>query len=362
MRRIANLQKDARVHRACARRMATSAVAFVAVAAAGAPLAQEVRIVQTNSRDDVIHLIDPETHSIVGRVEGVPVNHGAAASPDGERLYFSSEAKFTLDVVDTGTLEIVEEIPLSGRPNNISIGKDGRHVYVGIMQEPPGGIDVIDTRTLENVRHLETGSRVHNTFVTPDGRYLVAGTFGGTENLVVFDTETEEVAFTMYPPRNDEELEGVRPIAFSTKPDGSTDRMFVQISDLHGFTVVDFAAREEVARIELPSLPEEERDPGPYTRAPAHGIGVAPDQRTLWVCSRMNGHVYAYSLPDLEYLGGVEVGSHPDWITFSPDSRFAYAANGHSNDVSVIDIRKLEEVVRLEVGEAPKRNITFVLP
>ena len=336
--------------------------AAVALLLAEPGFAEKALIVQTNSRADMIHLIDPETHTIVGEITGVPVNHGAAASPDGKRLYFSSEAKFTLDVVDTSTMEIISEIPLSGRPNNISIGKDGRYIYVGIMQQPPGGIDVIDTEKLERVRTIDTGSRVHNTYVTPDGRYVVGGTFGGENNLVVYDTETEELAFSMYPPRDDSDLEGVRPIAFSTKPDGSTDKMYVQLSNFHGFTVVDFDSREEVARIELPEIPEDERAEGPFNAAPAHGIGVAPDQKTLWVCSRLNGHVYAYALPDLEYLGGVKVGSHPDWITFSPDGRFAYAANGHSDDVSVIDIEKIEEVARINVGSAPKRNISFVMP
>ena len=323
--------------------------------------AQDVRIVQTNSRDAVIHLIDPESQSIVGKITGIPVNHGVAAAPDGSQLYFSSEAKFTLVVVNSRNLQITKEIPLSGRPHNISISKDGRYVYVGIIQSP-GGIDIIDTTKLKKTDHIDTGSRVHNTYVTPDGNYLVAGTFGGTGNLDVFSTETNERVFQLYPPRNKDLMEGIRPIAFDTNADGSTKNMYVQISNLHGFAVVDFASQTEIARIELPSIPEAERDPPPYNSAPAHGIGVTPDQQTLWICSRMNGQVYVYTLPKLELLGGVEVGSHPDWITFSPDSRFAYAANGASDDVSVIDIRELKETTRLKVGQAPKRNITVILP
>lgn len=323
--------------------------------------AQNVRIVQTNSRDDVIHLIDPNTQTIVDKISGIPVNHGVAAAPDGQFLYFSSEAKITLDVVDTSNFEIIKEIPLSGRPNNISISNDGRHVYVGIMAAP-GGIDVIDVKDMEKVSHINTGSRVHNTYVTPDGKYIVAGTFGGTGNLDVFSTETLERVFQLYPPRNDEALEGIRPIAFDTKTDGSTKNMYVQISDLHGFAVVDFDTREEIARIELPSVPKEEQDPPPYNAAPAHGIGVTPDQQSVWICSRMNGKVYGYSLPDLKLIGEVKVGSHPDWITFSPDNRFAYAANGYSDDVSVIDIKAVKEVERIKVGKAPKRNITVALP
>jgi YVTN family beta-propeller protein len=324
--------------------------------------AQQVRIVQTNSRDDVVHLLDPSTHSIVGEIRGIPVNHGAAASPDGRYLYFSSEAKVTLDVVDTSNFSIIKEIPLTARPNNISIGKDGRFVYVGIMAQP-GGIDIIDTQSMEKVHHIETGSLVHNTYVTPDGKHLVAGTFGGRGNLDVYSTETREREFFYYAPRNSHNpLEGVRPIAFDTNPDGSTRNMYVQISRLHGFTVVNFADRREVSRFLLPSVAPEEQDKPPFNDAPAHGIGVSPDQKTLWVCSRLNGRVYGYRLEDMSLIADIKVGSHPDWLTFTPDSRFVYVANGHSNDVSVIDTQELREVARIPVGNAPKRNITFALP
>lgn len=338
--------------------------AMLLLACALPATAQQVRIVQTNSRADVISLIDPATQTVVGEIKGVPVNHGAAAAPDGSRLYFSSEAKMTLDVVDTSTLAIIKEIPLSARPNNITIGKDGRYVYVGIMQGD-GGLDVIDTQSMENVRHIDTDARVHNVYVTPDGRHVVAGMFGGSNNLAVFDAATEKLAFSLYPPRDasaGDALDGIRPVTFDTNADGSTRNIYVEVSDFHGFTVVDFASQKEIARIELPSVPAEQRVPeGTYNRAPAHGIGVTPDGKSLWVCSRLNGHVYGYSLPDLELIGSVPVGSHPDWITFSPDSRFAYAANGDSDDVSVIDIQTAKEIKRIPVGEAPKRNITAIL-
>jgi YVTN family beta-propeller protein len=70
----------------------------------------------------------------------------------------------------------------------------------------------------------------------------------------------------------------------------------------------------------------------------------------------MNSHVYVYSLPDLELLGGVRTGTDPDWITFTPDSKLAYVANAVSNTVSVIDMETLQEVTQIPVGKAPKRN------
>src|SRR5690348_2286591 len=113
---------------------AAVAAAVVMLLSTGA--SAQVRIVQTNSQGDNIHLIDPATHKIVGEIKNVPINHGAAAAPDGSRLYISSEGEQTLHVVDAKSLQTVKKIALSGRPNNISISKDGRRVYVSIVTAP----------------------------------------------------------------------------------------------------------------------------------------------------------------------------------------------------------------------------------
>lgn len=313
----------------------------------------QVRILQTNSRGDNIHLIDPATNRIVGEITGVPINHGAAAAPDGSRFYFSSEAEQTLHVVDGKSLQVVKKIPLTGRPNNISISKDGRRVYVGIVSSP-GAVDVIDTAALDRVKSIATKGGIHNVYVTPDGAHVIAGSIAG-RLMTVIDQKTEEPLWTLF-------QEGVRPMAFETNPDGSTKRLFVQLSELHGFAIVDFAQRKEVGRVVLPNdVPAEKVDKGPFNGAPSHGLGVAPDGRTLWVTSRPNARVYAYSLPDVTLLGAVDVGGRPDWVTFTPDSRQIYIATENNDSVVVIDVAARKEVTRIKVGSAPKRNITVTM-
>src|SRR3979411_1825788 len=80
-----------------------------------------VRIIQTNSAGDNVHIIDPATNKIVGVIKGIEVNHGAAVAPDGSRYYISNEAESTLDVVDTKTLRVTRNIPLTAHPNNVAI-------------------------------------------------------------------------------------------------------------------------------------------------------------------------------------------------------------------------------------------------
>jgi DNA-binding beta-propeller fold protein YncE len=58
----------------------------------------------------------------------------------------------------------------------------------------------------------------------------------------------------------------------------------------------------------------------------------------LWVASRPNNRVYAYSLPDVKLLGGVDLGGRPDWITFTPDSKRVYVATENNDSVAVVDV------------------------
>ncbi|HET9949166.1 MAG TPA: beta-propeller fold lactonase family protein [Longimicrobiales bacterium] len=338
---------------------ATLAVAVLALAATDG--AAQVRVLQTNSRGGSVHVIDPATQTVVGEIQGVPVNHGVAASPDGTRIYVSSEAENAVMVIDAHSLRVVKTIPLSARPNNIALTPDGSRLYVGIIARP-GAIDVIDTRTLQNVKTIPHPGGIHNLYVTPDGRYVVAGSIAGAR-LTVYETATDREVWAW-------EGNPIRPVAISAKPDGSTDKLYVQISGHHGFVVLDFDTHREVARVTLPDVPEEQRYLGEegaalgrYNGAPAHGIGVSPDGRTVWSTSRMNSHVYVYSAyPELELLASIPVGTDPDWITFTPDNRFAYVANAVSNDVTAIDMRTYQRVATIPVGEAPKRNGILTLP
>jgi YVTN family beta-propeller protein len=312
-----------------------------------------VRIVQTNSAGDAVSLIDPATNKVVGEIPNIEVNHGAAAAPDGKRLYVTNEADSTLDFVDAKTLSVGTRVPLSGHPNNLSISKDGRRVYVAIAQAP-GAVDVVDTASGTLAKTIPIEGAGHNTFVTPDGKFVVAGSVAG-KSLTVIDAATENIAWSM-------KFEGgVRPMTFEKKPDGSAGRMFVQISDFHGFAVVDFDTHKEITRITLPDPPGQAKNTQGIQGSPSHGIGITPDGKVLWATSKWYHYVAAYSMPDLKPLGIVPVGHEPDWLTFTPDSKMVYVACAGSNYVSAIDTKGMKEITRIAVGQVPKRNITAVL-
>jgi YVTN family beta-propeller protein len=314
---------------------------------------RHARIIQTNSAGDNVHIIDPATNTVVGVIKGIEAGHGAGAAPDGSRIYISDEAESTLDIIDAKTLAILKKVPLSGHPNNIAVSKDGRRVYVGIIQEP-GGVDVIDTTSMQRAKTIPTQGTIHNAYVTPDGKYVVAGSIAGA-TINVIDAATEQPAWTVKMDL------GIRPMTFNSNPDGSTKWIFAQLTGYNGFAVVDFATRKEIKRIQNPDLP-----PGKMTvpegSDPSHGMAVTADGKTLVVCSRLNNYLYSYSLPDLKLVGSAELsGKGAGWVTLTPDGKSAYVANPVTNDVSVVDVATMKEVARIPVGFVPKRNATALL-
>jgi YVTN family beta-propeller protein len=334
----------------------------------------KLRIIQTNSAGDNIHIIDPATNKVVGEIKGIEAPHGVAAARDGSRIYISEEAQKTLDVVDGKTLEVIKRIPLSGVPNLIALTPDGRRIYVAInltwsdlshfpqiRAQASGGVDVIDTTTLENIKSIPIKGGIHDLNLTPDGKYAVGGVARGAippvKMMTVIDTQTNEVAWSL--PLSP----SPSPMAISANPDGSTKWVFAQVGgEFNGFAVVDFATREEIKRVQNPEIaPEKQNHFGPPSAS--HGILVTSDQKTLLVNSRMNSALYAYSLPDLKLLGGVTLsGKGQGWLTVTPDNKTAYVANEQSDNVSVVDIKSLKETALIPVGFAPSRNTWVMLP
>ena len=72
--------------------------------------------------------------------------------------------------------------------------------------------------------------------------------------------------------------------------------------------------------------------------------------------------VYVYTLPDLDLVGSVKVGHSPNWVTITPDSKFAYISLSGSNSVGVIDIAAVKMVAEIKTGgQVPKRNATLIV-
>src|SRR5882672_8903288 len=291
----------------------------------------KLRIVQTNSAGDNIHIIDASTNKVVGEIKGIEAPHGVAVAPDGSWIYVA-----------------------------IALTWDDYSEFPQIKANPSGGVDVIDAASLAKVKTIPLRGGIHDLNVTPDGKYVIAGSSRGARpaaNLMnVIDVRTNEVAWSLLI------NPAPSPMAISSNPDGSTKWIFAQNGSLNGFAVFDFATQAKINEIKLPDIPadQQNRHGGPSV---SHGIVLTADQKTLLINSRLNSTLYAYSVPDLKLMGSAALGGKgAGWLVITPDDKTAYVANEHTNNVSVVDIKTMKEIALIPAGFAPARNATWIAP
>src|SRR5687768_15477208 len=326
-----------------------------------------VRILQSNNAGDIHHLIDPTINRVVGIIRGCPHAHNLTVHPDGLYYYCANEQDKTVDVFDTKTLKLLQQIPLSERPNKIVVNKKQRKIYAAIVTKAV--VDVINVDTNKLIRSVAVHHPVHNTYVTPDDNYVVAGLRGelkpGDPTIQVIDAKADTVLWGM-------ELAGhrqygrnhheVRPMAFEANPDGSTKRMFAQATGINAVWVIDWTKREVVDLLWPPKLPLWRQNADGIQTGDMHGLEVLPDRSAVWASSRLDSRIYGWSLPDLKYIGAVEVGPSANWMTSTPDSKYMYVAVSGVDYTLAIDLKKLAIVAKIKTGARPARISTAILP
>ena len=327
-------------------------------------LASTSQIYVVNGAGDTVDVIDPAADRVVQRIEGMEGAFATAFSPDGGRVYVSNEFKDLIYVVDRRSGKILKKIPASGHPSMMAMSRDGSRIFVNLQSKfPQSGIDIIDTVTLKRVETIATKAPMHDIYLTQDGKYLVSASDIG-QFLVVIDAQTRQPCWTVSFDQR------VYTLAVEGRPDGSPNRIFVQLRGLNGFAVVDFNQHRTVGTVNLPT------EPSGFLagfRNPSHGIGIAPDGKTLWVNSGEANSVFVYALPELTVIGHValpvrslpgnhRLGSQPNWLTFTGDGRKVYVSNTWLNSVSAIDAATMNIVSTIAVGQLPRIVDTLTVP
>jgi YVTN family beta-propeller protein len=336
---------------------------------AAVPLAAgTAHVYVTNRGGTTIDVIDTATNKVVQTIKGIESPEVVRFSPDGSRLYIATRSEDVLDVMDRKSGKIFKKVPLSGWANDAGVTSDGKLIVVAIRNTgtealDAGALDIIDSKTLEKVKSIPVKRGLHDVSLTGDGKFAAAGSPGG-HFITVFDLQKMEIAWEL--PYD----QGILPLIIQSNPDGSGHRIFAQMNQTNGFSVVDFATHKEITRIKNPDEPNGFT---PGCEGISHGIGISPDNKTLWTNSRPANAVFVYSLPDLKLMGHVSLpetpvpgkaprGGGPAWITFTPDSRTVYISTCGTKSITAIDVEAMKEITQIPVHEMPDRISTLVLP
>jgi DNA-binding beta-propeller fold protein YncE len=257
-------------------------------------------------------------------VSGFRSDH-TALSPDGSELLVSATTANVVDVIDTATGTIVDEIPSGDFPHENDYSDDGQLIFNGSI------------------------GRV----IAPDDPLLDAGK--GNRWFTIADATTHEVEKVIDFHR------GVRP--FVVLPDNRT--MYVQLSFFHGFIEYDLQQERTLRTVNLPlqeaaGMPREDY---PLDSA-HHGLAMNEDFTKICDAGTVADYVAIIHRRTLKVQRIIEVGDMPYWATSSADGQYCFVANSNSDDVSVLSYDRAREVARFPVGDHPQRMrmASVVLP
>ncbi len=222
---------------------------------------------------------------------------------------------------------------------------------VFVTNRDSSDVTIIDMKTDTIIDRIACGNfcSPHMATATDDGKYLIAtGTHGNF--VAIIDLATKEVTKVRL---------GIMPEHFTITPDSK--RIYIGNMGSGTVSVVDIEEKREIKRIAGFFEPHGFE----FVRAAngskvyvanigAHEVGVI-DVATQELVKRINiGSAYVMAVADmpnrLTELAGVV---HP---TLTRDLRYAYAADGDSNQVAVIDTATDEVIANIPVGDEPWRT------
>jgi YVTN family beta-propeller protein len=300
----------------------------------------------TNSQGDDITVIDLSTLRAVGDIKVGEHVHGVCAPADGRRIFTTIESENNLKIIDTASDKVVNTIPLTGRPNQCAATPDGR--YVGVPIRNANSVDIVDTIQKKVVKVLPV-KLPHNCYDAANNDEMFVSSMGGHE-IDLIDLRKMDYAAKI--------PAGGIPRPYAVAKDGK--RMYVALTDFHGFAIAGIPERKIISRVELPPAPPSTCTLEPHT--PTHGLELTPDGSELWVTSLADAGVYVYDIATGKISKKISTGACPNWIAFSPDGRYCAVSNSGSDDCSIIDTRTRHEVVRIKVGKGPKRLLIVNVP
>ena len=108
-----------------------------------------------NHKSDSVSVINTSTNNVTSTVNVGYGPWGAAASPDGSKVYVTN-AEGTVSIIDTATNNVTGTVDVEEFPIGVSVTPDGSKVYV--TNSDSNNVSVIDTATNTVIAAVKVGS------------------------------------------------------------------------------------------------------------------------------------------------------------------------------------------------------------
>jgi len=251
-------------------------------------------------KDDAVAVIDTAQNRVVGTIRVPKGPHGLVITPDGRKVYVSSDGASAVSVIDTGSDRVVATIDVGANPHGLAVSGDGRRVLaLGWGTNRALVIDTASDRVITEVAVAQS----HNGTLSRDGSIAWVGSQpqGGTALVRLDLTAGKEAARVPL---------DKAPRGLELTPDGK--RLFFTLAGSDSIQVLDTASNQITAQIPVGASP--------------HYAPFTPDGRIAYVTNEATNDVSVVDLAGRRVLATIPVGNAPRKIAVQPGTTAAAAS------------------------------------
>ncbi len=303
-----------------------------------------------------------------------------AFSPDGKRAYVSNRLDDSVSVIDTATRRKVRDFPVGDDPHGLLTDRTGKTLYV--LNTGTDDISVIDTATFEEIKRLPASRRPWSLALSPDGTRLVVtnslSRFVKFRNpplseVTVLDAAGASVAGRVPLPEANlllgaawhpsgefalVTLNRTKNLVPMTRmqqgwtitnglgivwKDGTSDQVLLDEPDHYFADATDVTITPDGTRALVTSAGTDRVAVVDIAKLRALLAGASPEERREGIPNHL--------ATSLEFVvAQIPVRNSPRGVTVAPDGKTAYVANSLDDSVSVIDLARLAETARIDLG------------
>lgn len=329
---------------------------------------------------NTVIVVDPVARKKVAEIEVGRQPTDVTFSPDGKRAYVSNRLDDTVSVIHVAARTVLETIPVGDDPHGVLTDRTGKLLYV--LNTSSDDISVVDTESHREIKRLAGSRGPWSLALSPDGsQILVTHTRSrlvelrapSKSEVAVIDTARAEVTNRIVV-EGANLLQGVdwHPSGrFGLTTSNRTKNLVPMTRLLQGWTVTNgLGVIWSDGRVDQVLLDE----PNVCFPDPAD-VAITPDGRLALVVSSGSDRVAVVDVEKLigmlqsgtdydrehifpNHLGKptefvikhIPTKNSPRGVLIMPDGKTAFTANSLDDSLTVIDLKKLEAVGRIDLG------------
>jgi YVTN family beta-propeller protein len=276
--------------------------------------------------DNAVGVVDLTSNKVLTTIP-VAAPDGLVITPDGAKVYVSTNNSDVIAVIDTTTDTLTTSITIGTQPAGLAITPDGKHVVASVQGD--GEAAIIDTTSDTVVAKTAVG-KAHNSAISADGTLAFVAsqaTAAPAVDVVDVPSGTAGASYTLdAAPRALCELGG---------------KLYVTVAGSASIEELDATTGQAGAQI--------------VTGGSPHDIRPTVDGSLVLTVSQTAGELELVDPSASTVVAHIPTGTMPHWIALSSDGKLAYVTNEGDNNLVVIDLATRAVTTTIAVGNAPRK-------